>query len=99
MKKDHTIDDVLVPKADPLKGLALARDRDAWRWMTGSEHGLRILRHLVRSTGVLAQGFSADALLEARRAGRREVGIEVLSEVRKHAPDVYPHLFSEPNDE
>lgn len=78
--------------------LARSRDRDAWRAMVDSAHGRRILRWLVRETGVLGASVSPDAISAGRAEGRRMVGVSVIREVNEHAPESFTTLFEDDDE-
>lgn len=74
------------------------RDADAVRWLMDSVHGRRIARGIVQSAGLTRDGFTGDAALDAYRAGRRAIALELVDAIRQHAPDQYRHVWENNDD-
>lgn len=57
------------------------------RWLMSDKRGRAVVRNLLSIGGVYQSSFSVDALAMAFAEGRRQVGLLLLSEVQRLAPD------------
>ena len=72
-----------------------ARERDDFRWLMGHAQGRRIVWRYLASCGVFHSSFSTEALVMAKKEGRREVGLQLLDDVMTHTPLAYPKMMEE----
>lgn len=58
-----------------------------FKWLMTDQRGRRIMRRLLERTGVFRVSFTGDAQTTAFREGERNVGLEMIAQVQRHAPD------------
>lgn len=72
-----------------------AKEAEDWRWLMTSEHGRRIVRDLLETTGVHRTSFDQNALSMAFNEGQRNVGLRIEARIAKHAPLTYQLMVNE----
>lgn len=92
--------DILAQEAQALEEQAQAdarraRERDDFRWLMGHAQGRRIVWRYLGACGVFHSSFSSDALVMAKKEGRREFGLQILDDVVTHTPLAYAKMMEE----
>lgn len=76
------------------------RDRDAFLTaMMEQQHGRSWMFDLLGFCGVSRSSFASNALEMARREGQRNVGLYLLEQVTRVAPESYVEMLKEHADE
>lgn len=62
-----------------------------------SKHGRRVVARILGFSGYMQQTFDTNANLQSFKAGRRDVGLFVFSEVHTACPELYNTMIKELN--
>ena len=75
--------------------LELEQERDDLKWLMSSKRGRRIVwRHLVKAK-TFGPTFDADAMVMAKMAGQRDLGLEQISLIHEHCYEHYGAMVKE----
>tara|TARA_R110000868_G_scaffold380551_1_gene646568 strand:+ start:708 stop:989 length:282 start_codon:yes stop_codon:yes gene_type:complete len=83
-------------KTSGKRTLALAVD---YKLTFSSDHGLRVLRHLMRRHGMMNSTFDSDPHTSAYLEGQRAVVIEIMKKLRIDVKKLETEIFKEPQGE
>jgi hypothetical protein len=61
--------------------------------------GRKFIRRVLDYSGVFCDTFDSDTHEHAKNAGRRQVGLWLINEIKEAAPDEYITLIKERNDD
>lgn len=77
---------------------AIARAVD-YKLTFNTDHGLRVLRHLMRRHGMMNSTFDTDPYTSAFLEGQRAVVIEIMKQLRVDVKKLETEIFKEPQGE
>jgi hypothetical protein len=92
----HVLDPDRVTEREQRSAADAAEFDDALHWLVAGPRGQVIVQWLFRLTGVLSPSFNPNALEMARASSRRELGLEILSELRRVSPAKAAELLMKP---
>lgn len=84
-------------KADKETKARLARELEEadLKWLMSSKRGRRIIWRLLSQAGVFQPVFHPTAMIMSYQEGKRNYGLQILTEVNKHCSDLYPTMMKE----
>lgn len=83
-------------KSSGKRQVALAID---YKTTFGSEHGSRVLRHLMKRFGIMHTTFSDDPYVTSFNEGQRAVIIEIIKKLKIDVRKLETEIFKEPTGE
>jgi len=79
--------------------LETARIKRGIQYMMGNRSGRALMWHLLGQYGVFHEGFSDNALVMARSAGRRSSGLELMQLIDNFTPEKYAKMVDEARED
>jgi hypothetical protein len=67
---------------------------DDIRWLVSTKQGRRVAARLIEHTGVYRNSFTGNSETFFKE-GMRNVGLFLVAEIRKHAPESYAQIVNE----
>jgi hypothetical protein len=77
-----------------IKARALQAD-DAFRWIMNDERGRKVVWSLLDRAGVFRSSMAATPELTAFNEGRRDMGLALLADIMRLAPELYTRMAAE----
>ena len=84
------------PARDPKNAKLAKRHAEAndIRWLMGSKQGRRVMARFVEHCGVYRSTFTGNSETFFKE-GMRNVGLFLVAEIQRHAPDAYAQMTNE----
>jgi hypothetical protein len=92
-------DEQILNKEAAASKLAANRIKRGIKYMMDSRSGRALMWHLLGQFGVFHEGFSDNALIMARSAGRRSAGLELMQLIDNFTPEKYAKMVDEARED
>lgn len=92
-------DEAILSNEAAASRLAANRIKRGAQYLMGNRAGRSLMWHLLGQYGVFHEGFSDNALVMARAAGRRSAGLELMQLIDSFTPEKYAKMVDEARED
>jgi len=92
---NNAADEVALKKLATREAIACRQDDEALVWLMNDPRGRRFLWRQMSKANVFSPVFNPDAMVMAWNEGRRNEGLQLLTEINRLCPELYPVMAAE----